>query len=82
MRSAAAGEPAVPYTCPTAIGETVDRGRIDRDALALAHSRDPRPFVVVRSGVVWEVRDADGVVSWAQTHDEAVAEAARHQRRR
>lgn len=39
-------------------------------------------LAVVRSGPVWEVRDAAGVVSWAMTRDAALAEAARHARTR
>lgn len=41
-----------------------------------------RSLVVVRYGAVWEVRDADGVISWAETLDAALAEAARHERAR
>ena len=41
-----------------------------------------RGLVVVRYGPVWEVRDAYGVVSWADTLDAALAEATRHERRR
>ena len=39
-------------------------------------------LAVVRYGPVWEVRDAYGVVSWADTLDAALAEATRHERRR
>jgi hypothetical protein len=39
-------------------------------------------LTVVRSGDVWEVRDADGVVSWATSREEALAEAVRHRRAR
>jgi hypothetical protein len=39
-------------------------------------------LAIVRCGRVWEVRDAYGVVSWADTLDAALAEAARHERRR
>jgi hypothetical protein len=41
-----------------------------------------RGLIVVRYGPVWEIRDEYGVVSWADTLDAALAEAARHERRR
>jgi hypothetical protein len=51
-------------------------------ALKATSTDAKRALTVVRTGNVWEVRDADGVLSWATSREEALAEAARHQRAR